>query len=154
MLRLYMGLVFLWAFLDKVLGLGFATKAGKAWLDGVSPTAGFLKFGVHGPVAEIYHSLAGNMVVDMFFMLGLLGIGLAMTLGAGVKVASVSGAIMIFLIYTGLIPPENHPFLDEHILEIIVFLGLGFVAEDPGSTAGIGKWWKNRPLVQQHKWLE
>lgn len=154
MARLYFGLLFLWAFLDKMFGLGFATVAGKTWLDGVSPTYGFLKFGAHGPFAEVFSSLAGNMVVDWFFMLGLLGIGLAMTLGAGVKIAGVSGALLVLYMYIALIPPVNHPFLDEHILYAIVFLGLAFVAEEPGSTFGIGKCWKKCKLVQQHKWLE
>ena len=38
LLRLIIGWVFFWAFIDKVFGLGFATTAEKAWLAGVSPT--------------------------------------------------------------------------------------------------------------------
>src|SRR5689334_12004100 len=41
-LRLLTGFVFLWAFLDKTFGLGYATASGKGWLDGGSPTKGFL----------------------------------------------------------------------------------------------------------------
>lgn len=44
LLRLGMGWIFFWAFIDKVFGLGFATATGKGWIDGVSPTFGFLKF--------------------------------------------------------------------------------------------------------------
>src|SRR5688572_9064984 len=36
--RLALGWVFLWAFLDKAFGLGFATSAARAWIDGGSPT--------------------------------------------------------------------------------------------------------------------
>ncbi len=57
-LRLSMGWVFLWAFLDKLLALGFATGRNPetgvvdrfgdaAWIYGGSPTDGFLKFGLH-----------------------------------------------------------------------------------------------------------
>ena len=38
--RIMLGFVFLWAFLDKTMGLGFATKYGESWVNGVSPTAG------------------------------------------------------------------------------------------------------------------
>src|SRR3712207_7355187 len=41
-LRLALGWIFLWAFVDKLFGLGFATKAENAWIDGGSPTQGFL----------------------------------------------------------------------------------------------------------------
>ncbi len=42
-LRIAFGLTFLWAFVDKLFGLGYATPAGKGWIDGGDPTAGFLK---------------------------------------------------------------------------------------------------------------
>ncbi|MER7365496.1 hypothetical protein ABT353_22580, partial [Nonomuraea wenchangensis] len=40
--RISIGWVFLWAFLDKTFGWGFATPAAKAWINGGSPTTGFL----------------------------------------------------------------------------------------------------------------
>ncbi|MBA9050098.1 hypothetical protein BJ996_006829 [Streptomyces phaeogriseichromatogenes] len=36
--RILTGFVFLWAFLDKTFGLGYATASGNAWIDGMSPT--------------------------------------------------------------------------------------------------------------------
>ena len=39
--RILVGFVFLWAFVDKTFGLGVATKAKDAWINGVSPTTGF-----------------------------------------------------------------------------------------------------------------
>ena len=41
--RILLGFVFLWAFLDKTFGLGYATEPAKAWINGGSPTTGFLK---------------------------------------------------------------------------------------------------------------
>ena len=55
-LRLLMGWTFFWAFIDKLFGLGFATAAESSWLNGGSPTAGFLKFATHGPFAEFYQA--------------------------------------------------------------------------------------------------
>ena len=42
-LRVSMGFVFLWAFLDKAFGLHYSTPPSKAWIHGGSPTKGFLK---------------------------------------------------------------------------------------------------------------
>ena len=33
-LRILYGLTFLWAFIDKVFGFGYATPSGKGWIDG------------------------------------------------------------------------------------------------------------------------
>ena len=58
-LRILMGFIFLWAFLDKTFGLGVATPADKAWIAGGSPTTGFLSNAVQGPFATFFNSLAG-----------------------------------------------------------------------------------------------
>ncbi|MFI7542538.1 hypothetical protein ACIBQZ_14865, partial [Actinoplanes sp. NPDC049599] len=48
-LRLALGWVFLWAFIDKMFGLGLATPEKGAWINGGSPTKGFLGNAVAGP---------------------------------------------------------------------------------------------------------
>ena len=42
LLRLDLGFLFFWAFIDKVFGLGYSTSVAKDWLNGGSPTKGFL----------------------------------------------------------------------------------------------------------------
>jgi thiosulfate dehydrogenase (quinone) large subunit len=42
--RIAIGWTFLWAFLDKAVGLGFATQRADAWISGGSPTFGYLTF--------------------------------------------------------------------------------------------------------------
>lgn len=152
LLRLTMGLVFLWAFVDKLFGLGFATTPEKAWLAGGSPTAGFLQFAVHGPFTDFYHSLAGVPMVDWAFMLGLLFVGVTLTLGIFVKVGSLTGFIMLFLMYTAIgLPPENHPFIDDHIIEMLVMVGL--MVSNSGEYLGLGKAWLRTNIVQKYKLL-
>jgi len=58
-LRLALGWVFLWAFLDKLFGLGHETAAKNAWIDGGNPTKGFLANGATGPFTDLYHNIAG-----------------------------------------------------------------------------------------------
>ena len=81
LLRISIGWIFLWAFIDKLFGLGFATTSEKAWISGASPTSDFLTFGTRGPLVGFYQGLAGNALVDWLFMIGLLLVGLALILG-------------------------------------------------------------------------
>ncbi len=119
-LRYVMGFTFLWAFIDKVFGFGFATTSEKAWIHGGSPTTGFLANAVKGPFAEIFHSLAGVAIVDWLFMLGLLFVGLTLIFNRYVKWGCIAGALMMFSMFLALLPPENNPIVDEHIVYILV----------------------------------
>ncbi len=121
-LRYAMSFIFLWAFFDKLFGLGFATTVEKAWINGGSPTTGFLSFGVKGPFIEIFNSLAGLVVVDWLFMLGLLFIGLTLLLNKYVKLGALAGVVMLILMYLALLFPENNPLIDDHIVYALVLM--------------------------------
>ena len=148
-LRLVMSGIFLWAFFDKLLGLGFATESSKSWLSGASPTSGFLKFGTEGSALSSYfQSLSGNIFVDLLFMSGLLLVGSALLLGIGLRIAGFAGSLMMFLIYLSLFPPENNPLLDEHILYIVVLLGIS--GSNAGKYFGLGNAWVKTKLVKKY----
>jgi thiosulfate dehydrogenase (quinone) large subunit len=58
--RIALAWVFLWAFLDKTFGLGFATARADAWINGGSPTFGFLNFATEGKLFhDVFAGLAG-----------------------------------------------------------------------------------------------
>ncbi|MBP6856354.1 MAG: hypothetical protein KBC42_01545 [Candidatus Pacebacteria bacterium] len=119
-LRVLMGFTFLWAFLDKTFGLGFATKPEAAWLQGGSPTTGFLTHAVRGPFESFFSSLAGVPMVDWLFMLGLLGIGLTLLLNKYVKWGALAGIVMLVLMYLAVMWPENNPLIDEHLIYAVL----------------------------------
>lgn len=125
-LRLSMGFIFLWAFLDKTFGLGFATVSEKAWTNGGSPTYGFLTHAVKGPFAEFFTSLAGNNLVDWLFMLGLLGVGVTLLVNRFVILGALAGSAMLLLMYLAVLPPENNPLIDDHIVYILVLALIAF----------------------------
>lgn len=125
-LRWVMGLIFLWAFVDKLFGLGFATPSERSWLNGGSPTAGFLTNATRGPFEEFFQSLAGVAIVDWLFMLGLLGVGLTLILNRYVTWGALAGIIMMILMWLAVFPPENNPLLDEHIVYALVLAVLAF----------------------------
>ena len=80
-------------------------------------------------------------------MLALLGIGLALTLGIGMRVAAAAGFVLYVMMWTVALPPENHPVLDEHILGAISMVVLA--AYYAGDTWGLGKRWAATKLVKE-----
>jgi thiosulfate dehydrogenase (quinone) large subunit len=159
LLRISIGWVFLWAFLDKLLGLGYATcrvdgsidfLCSKAWLSGGSPTAGFLLHGTSGPLAPLFKAIQG-VVVDWLFMIGLLGIGVALILGVGMRVASYSGALLLLLMFTA-VPPTHNPVMDDHIIYAIVLVLLRWM--NAGHYYGLGEWWEKHEFVKKYPWLD
>lgn len=163
-LRLGIGWIFLWAFIDKLFALGFATgrdpKTGvvdrfgdAAWINGGSPTTGFLKFGTQGPLANFYQSFAGAAWADWLFMIGLLAIGTALMLGVAMRIAAGAGALMLVLMWSAALPTLTYtnPFMDEHLVYALLLVAL--VLAGAGRTWGLGRTWNRLPVVQQHHWL-
>ncbi|MER5407789.1 hypothetical protein [Streptomyces sp. NPDC002769] len=161
-LRLLTGFVFLWAFLDKTFGFGYATPSGKGWIDGGSPTKGFLSGVAAGPMESTFHSWAGATWADWLFMAGLLGIGLALVGGFALRLAAVAGTAMMALMWVAEWPPAKHlsdgsasmssnPFADYHLVYAVVLVALALVAA--GDTLGVGKLWAKLPIVRNNGWL-
>lgn len=147
--RVLLGFIFVWAFVDKLLGLGYATTPERAWIAGGSPTAGFLK-GVEGPFASFFNGLAGLAVADWLFMLGLLGVGTALIFGVAMRLASWSGALLMMLMWAASLPLANNPLIDDHVVYAVVLLVLGAAGVQRFSLAG---WWQSLPVVKKHTWL-
>lgn len=125
-LRLVMGLIFLWAFLDKTFGWKFSTQPENSWLNGGSPTYGFLTNATKGPLADFFQSLAGVTLVDWLFMLGLLFVALTLLINRFVAWGALAGSLMMLLMYLAVFPPTTNPLLDYHIVYILVFAAIGF----------------------------
>lgn len=157
-LRIALGFVFLWPFLDKAFGLGYATAPGKAWINGESPTAGFLKFATQGkPLAGFFQSLP-TALSDIGFMLGMLAIGTALILGIGTRLAALGGAIMMGMLYLATMPfitspeaPSQNPLVDNHVIYAIAVVALAAVGA--GNYLGLGKWWSSLDIVKKNPWL-
>jgi thiosulfate dehydrogenase [quinone] large subunit len=164
-LRLGFGFTFLWAFLDKTFALGFHTGAitneagartgidffgDAAWINGASPTEGFLMYGVpaHNPFKDVFNAMAGDAWVDWLFMIGLLGIGLALLFGIGMRVAAATGALLYLLMYAASVPLENNPIFDDHLLGAITLVVLALTLA--GDTWGAGKAWAKAHLVREY----
>ncbi|MPV36882.1 DoxX family protein [Georgenia subflava] len=141
--RIVIGWTFLWAFVDKLFGLGFATPAERAWINGGTPAQGFIG-GIEGPFAEFFQIFA-NPFGDVLFMAGLLGIGVAMVTGAGLKIAAATGSLLMLFMYLAMIPVAvggTNPITDSHWIEAMVLIISAVTLS--GDTWGIGKWWAGK----------
>ena len=152
--RIVLGFIFLWAFLDKTFGLGYSTPAARAWLNGGSPASGFLG-NTKGWFAGPFQAMAGNVVVDWLFMAALLGIGLALLLGIGMRVAAASGALLMALMYLAALPGvagTTNPLVDDHIVYALVLVALAMTKA--GHTLGFGRSWSRLAIVKRYPALE
>ncbi|WP_030684408.1 DoxX family membrane protein [Streptomyces sp. NRRL B-1347] len=161
-LRLFMGAVFLWAFLDKTFGFGYSTASGKGWIDGGSPTEGFLSGVAAGPMESTFHSWAGDAWADWLFMAGLLGVGLALVAGVGLRLAAAAGTAMMILMWMAEWPPAKHlsdgslslstnPVVDYHVIYAVALIALA--ATCSGDALGAGGRWAGLSFVRRHRWL-
>ena len=169
-LRIAFGFTFLWAFLDKAFALGFSTGAqfdeegartgvdfmaqDAAWFNGGSPTEGFLTFGVpaDNPFKDMFNSMAGQAWVDWLFMIGLLGIGVTLLLGVGMRIGTAAGALMYAFMYAAVLPLENNPIVDDHLIGVIAMAVLFFAGA--GATWGLGRLWRRTTVVKKYPVLQ
>lgn len=164
-LRIAYGVTFLWAFFDKLLALGFHTGYDQegnldrfgpaAWINGGSPTEGFLSFAVpaDNPFKGFFDWLAGQTAwVDWLFMLGLLGIGVTLLLGVGMRIGTAAGAVMYAFMYAAALPLENNPVVDDHLIGVIVMVVLALGGA--GVLWGLGGPWQRTTLVRENPVLK
>jgi len=161
LLRLALGVEFLWAFFDKTFGLGYATPDARAWVHGGSPTKGFLSGVDAGPLQSLFNAIAGNPVIDWLFMLGLLGIGVALILGVALRIAAASGVVLLLMMWLASWPlastvagkptGSTNPLIDDHIISALAIIVVGAYAAH--SAGYLGRWWSHQPLVRRLPWL-
>ncbi|MFD2081672.1 DoxX family membrane protein [Actinopolymorpha cephalotaxi] len=161
-LRIGLGFVFLWAFTDKLFGWNYATPPARSWLNGGSPTRGFLGGVQAGPFQSVFHSWAGAGWADWLFMLGLLGVGVAVVAGVGLRLAAVAGSVMMVLMWAAEWPMAHlssagtptmstNPFVDYHLLYALLLVL--FAVANAGAVWGLGGAWAKVGLVDRNRWL-
>ncbi|HEY8718247.1 DoxX family protein [Pengzhenrongella sp.] len=152
--RLAIGFTFLWPFLDKTFGLHYSTGAPTlSWLDGGTPSQGYLTSLTRGPFKDFFANIAGP-VTDWLFMLTLLGLGLALILGIGLRVSAVVGPILMLLMWAAEWPfsqGSTNPVIDYHLIYALVVIVCAVLLA--GDTWGLGRRWAALGVVQRQPWL-
>ena len=160
-LRLSIGFVMLWAFLDKTFGLRYSTAPAKAWINGGSPTKGFLSAVAVGPFQSAFHSIAGTWWANSLFMFGLMAIGIALIAGIALRLAAAAGVVMMAMMWLAEFPFAQHtsagapsgssnPLTDYHFIYAVVLVVVA--ATYAGTTWGLGRMWARLPFVSRHSW--
>jgi len=150
--RIVIGFTFLWAFLDKLFGLNYTTAAENAWINGGSPAQGFIG-GIDNFSAGLF-AVFQNPFGDALFMLGLLGIGVAMIAGAGLRIAATGGTLLMLFMWLATFPvagAATNPILTSHWHEALLLIIAALTLS--GDTWGLGKWWANLEFVKKNSWL-
>jgi thiosulfate dehydrogenase [quinone] large subunit len=163
LLRIATGSLFLWAFLDKTFGWGYSTSSEGSWLEGNSPAEGYLAHVAAGPMESTYHDWAGQAWVDLLYMAGMLGLGLALVSGVALRVTAAAGTCMMLFLWLGAFPPARHlsdgspsgspnPLVDQHIVYAAAMIVAA--ACSAGRVWGLGRYWAGLPIVSRHRWLQ
>jgi thiosulfate dehydrogenase [quinone] large subunit len=150
--RLLLAAVFLWPALDKIFGLGHATPRDQAWIAGSSPTGGYLTH-LDSPPAALFAALAGP-VTDVLFIGGMLGTGLALLLGIGLRVAAVAGGLIMAMLYVASWPfgaGSNNPLVDQHLVYVALLAALALTRS--GDTWGLGRAWAASGIPGTATWM-
>ncbi|MBI1885667.1 MAG: DoxX family protein [Chloroflexi bacterium] len=115
LLRLSMGFIFIWAGFDKLI-TDFSAS-------------GFLVNASKGPLKDLFVNMGESNVainvVDPLVVYGQILIGFSLILGIFTRFGLLMGAAQLFLFYLAQLWPEFNPFLDEHIVYILLMALLG-----------------------------
>jgi thiosulfate dehydrogenase [quinone] large subunit len=157
LLRIALGLLYLWAFVEQAFGISysnsngatppsygwhFAVDTSKGWISSGfshSVTAGFVG-STHGPLAFIPQHLPTGLD-DFGWMFAIGGLGLALTFGFCMRIAGWGGFALNILIWFCSFPPSGNPVIDgTHTVYALLLLVLMFL--HAGNKWGVGRWWE------------
>ena len=149
--RIVIGVIFLWAGLEKLIGSG---------PDGFS-AAGFLQFGTNGtlgwpffsgdsaghvfnPTAAFWQGLASNgtamPIINFLVMYGEIGIGVSLILGLLTRFAAAMGTLMMLLFFFAAWD-FAYGIVNQHLTYAVVTFGLAVIGAGNfyGLDASVGK---------------
>jgi thiosulfate dehydrogenase (quinone) large subunit len=135
LLRIVVGIIFIWAGLDKLLGSGptgfsaagylaHATGGSLGWpfVTGTPDSAT-----IYNPTHQFWVNLAGNAgamtVVNFLVVTGELGIGISLILGLLTRFGAIMGALMMLLFFFSGWGFTNG-IVEEHLTYMVVLLAL------------------------------
>ncbi len=161
-LRIVVGIIFLWAGLEKVIGAGSSGFT----------AAGFLQFGtggtlgwpfVSGEVAEgtifnptqgIWTGLAANEtlmgIIDVLVPWGQIGIGLSLTLGLLTRFGAAMGTLMMLFFFLAAWEFE-HGIVNSHLTYAVVTAFIGYIGA--GNYLGLDRDLAQRVSPAVRRWL-
>jgi thiosulfate dehydrogenase [quinone] large subunit len=72
--------------------------------------------------------------------------------GVMTRLAAAGGIVWMAVFYAGTaIWPEHNPFLDDHLVYVVIVVGL--ILANAGRYYGLGNVWQRNGLVKDRKYL-
>ena len=164
--RIVIGVIFLWAGLEKVIG-GAGEWSAKGFLAfGTSGTLGWpfvtevVEGTVFNPTHEFWVGLSANAgamsVINLLVPFGQVAIGTSLILGIATRFASAMGALMMLFFFFAAWD-FAYGIVNQHLTYAVVTLGLGVIGAGnyygldagPGGSlpAGIRRWFASGDTV-------
>lgn len=159
--RIAVGVIFLWAGLEKIVGEGLGTWSAKGFLEfatggtlGWPFVTGEVAEGtVFNPTHDFWVALAGNeaamSLISYLVPLGQAGVGIALILGLLTRFGAAMGALMMLIFFVAAWDFE-FGIVNQHLTYAVVTLGLGIVGAGnhygldgvlgKGMGGGIRRW--------------
>jgi thiosulfate dehydrogenase [quinone] large subunit len=162
LLRISIGLLYLWGFASQAFGIGFTNKAGTAggWFFSLDGSKGWITSGfthsasdafvssAHGPLAFVPQHLPTG-VDDFLWLFALGGLGIALTLGICMRIAGWGGFALNMLLWLSTMPTATNPLIDgEHTILALSVLLLMYLRA--GDHWGLGRSWSRRTPAALH----
>lgn len=139
LLRLTMGWIFIWSGIDKAVTHFSAS--------------GFLIHSTQGPLGSWFQSLGTNQaalnVINPLVIWGQILIGATLVLGLFTRAGLFWAAVMMMMFYLAQFPPATNPFMDEHLVYILLFGLLG--ALGAGRILGLDTVVERIPWVRRNR---
>jgi thiosulfate dehydrogenase [quinone] large subunit len=169
LLRIGLGLMYLWAFISQGFGVGytnvketqqspppdaaapapvsygwnFSYDSSQGWISSGfehSPSEAYLTKNAHGPVGTLLKDLPTGLT-DFGWMFALGGLGIALTFGICARIAGWGGFLLNTIIWLSTFPPATNPVIDgEHMAFAFSILLLMFL--QASNYWGVGRWWR------------
>jgi thiosulfate dehydrogenase [quinone] large subunit len=68
------------------------------------------------------------------------------------RLAAGSAVVLLVMMWSAVLPPANHIFMDDHLIYALVIVGLALAGA--GRTFGLGRRWEEQRTVQRYPILK
>ena len=159
LLRIVVGIIFLWAGLDKLLGgpaggwsaagfLGHATGGSLGWpfVTG-TPAADAIYNPTHGLWVSLSTNSAAMSVINPLVVFGEIGIGISLVLGLLTRFGALMGALMMGFFFVAAWSFTNG-IVNEHLTYLVVCLAIAGLGA--GKYYGLDEWAAKTDFGRNH----
>jgi thiosulfate dehydrogenase [quinone] large subunit len=161
LLRIVVGVIFLWAGLEKAVGTGLGTWSAAGFLEfATGGTLGWpfvttpVEGAIYNPTHDFWVALAGNdaamSALSYLVPLGQIGIGVSLILGLFTRFGAAMGALMMLIFFVAAWEFE-FGIVNQHLTYMVVCLALAGIGA--GNYFGLDRVLKDSVGPGVRRWI-